>query len=388
MNVAPRPLRVASLFSGGGGLDLGLHLATGGAARAVVYVEREAYAAACLVARMAEKALAEAPLWDDICTFDARRWRGAVDCVAGGSPCQDLSVAGKRQGLDGERSRLFFEQVRVARECDAPLFFWENVGGAARALPAVFAELEREGYEGAAVRLRASDVGAPHQRARFFLLAHRRGVRLRELRTWHDNSHGDAPGLVADGRDAGVVDTSGRAGELHGAARDVRCSQRSAGGEREPPAGRESRAAGAGVALAHSAGRQRNGWSGPGGASRAGPQRRAEGPGDDVADTALVRWRQGRAAPSAEGQAVIGRPGAWPPGPGDADGWARVIAERPDLAPSQPRFRRVVDGLAPWLVDAERFWVDRLRLLGNGVVPQQAAAAFSFLWFHLERRQS
>lgn len=353
MNVAPRALRVASLFSGGGGLDLGLHLATGGAARAVVYVEREAYAAACLVARMEEKALAPAPLWDDVCTFDARAWRGAVDCVAGGSPCQDLSVAGKRQGLDGERSRLFFEQVRVARECEAPLFFWENVGGAARALPAVFAELEREGYEGAAVRLRASDVGAPHQRARFFLLAHRRGVRLRELRTWHDNSHGDAPGHVADGRDAGVGDTSGRAGELHGAARDVRCSQRSAGDEGLEAAWSESRAAGAGVADASGA------------RLEDGAERR-------------IDFQESRSE----------RPSIWPPGPADADGWARVIAERPELSPSQPRFRRVVDGLAPWLVDAERFWVDRLRLLGNGVVPQQAAAAFSFLWFHLERRQS
>lgn len=342
--VAPRPLRVASLFSGGGGLDLGLHLATGGAARAVVYVEREAYAAACLVARMEEKALAPAPLWDDVCTFDARAWRGAVDCVAGGSPCQDLSVAGKRAGLDGERSRLFFEQVRVARECEAPLFFWENVGGAARALPAVFAELEREGYEGAAVRLRASDVGAPHQRARFFLLAHRRGVRLSEFRSWHDDGHGDAPGHVVDGRDAGVGDASGRAGELHGAARDVRCSQRSVGGEGHEAAG-----------------------------------------GDDVANTALVGRRQGRAEPGTEGQAVVGRPCAWPPGPDDADGWARVIAERPDLAPSQPRFRDLVDGLAGGMGNT---WVDSLRLLGNGCVPQQVAAAFSFLWFHLERRQS
>jgi DNA (cytosine-5)-methyltransferase 1 len=112
------------------------------------YVERDAYAAAVLVARMEEKALAPAPLWDDLTTFDGRPWRGLVDCIAGGTPCQDLSVAGKRVGLDGERSRLFFEQVRVADECEAPLFFWENVGGAARALPAVFAELARHGYVG------------------------------------------------------------------------------------------------------------------------------------------------------------------------------------------------------------------------------------------------
>lgn len=384
MNVALRPFNVLSVCSGGGGLDLGLERATDGAARAVCYIEREAFAAACLVARMEEKALAQAPVWDDLCTFDGRPWRGVVDCVAGGTPCQDLSVAGKQAGLDGERSRLFFEQVRVADECEAPFFFWENVGGARRALPSVFAELERHGYVGAAVLVRASDVGAPHQRARYFLLAHRPGVRLRAFRSW------------------GVGDTCGGAGELHGAARDVRCSQRSAGGEGLSPAGCESRPAGADVAHAHGEGREHDGREGPGGATLAGAQRRVEGSGHDVAQdgvglaNASGARREGSERPGAprEGAraprpaAQRGRPLEWPPGPGDVDGWARVIATHPELSPSQPRFCRVADGLAPWLVDAERFWADRLRLLGNGVVPAQAAAAFSFLWQHLERRQS
>jgi DNA (cytosine-5)-methyltransferase 1 len=138
----------------------------------VVHVEREAHAAAVLVARMAEAAIPPAPVWDDITTFDAREWRGIVDLVAGGTPCQDLSVAGKRAGLDGARSRLFFEHVRIAVECEAPFFFWENVAGATRALPAVCAYLEERGYRGAWTVVRASDVGAPHQRARVFLLAY------------------------------------------------------------------------------------------------------------------------------------------------------------------------------------------------------------------------
>lgn len=167
----PRPPRTSiSVCSGVGGLDLGLHAACG--VEPVVYIEREAFAAACLVARMEEADLASAPIWDDVCTFDARPWRGVVDLVAGGTPCQDLSLAGKRAGLDGERSRLFFEHVRIAVECEAPFFFWENVAGATRAVPRVCEYLEERGYRGAWTVVRASDVGAPHQRARVFLLAY------------------------------------------------------------------------------------------------------------------------------------------------------------------------------------------------------------------------
>src|SRR5262245_48030617 len=131
MNVAPHPpTRVVSLFSGGGGLDLGVRMACG--AEPVVYVERGAFAASVLVARMADSALAHAPIWDDVATFDARAWRGVVDCVAGGSPCQDLSLAGKRAGLAGARSGLWKHQLRVLEETGAPFLFWENVGGAVR----------------------------------------------------------------------------------------------------------------------------------------------------------------------------------------------------------------------------------------------------------------
>ena len=88
-----------SLCSGAGGIDLGLTLALPGY-RAVGHVERETYAAATLVARMEDAALDHAPLWDDIATFDGKPWRGAVDIVSAGYPCQPFSVAGKRRGAD------------------------------------------------------------------------------------------------------------------------------------------------------------------------------------------------------------------------------------------------------------------------------------------------
>ena len=86
-----------SLCAGAGGLDLGLVLAEPGY-RAVGYVERDAFAAAVLVARMEDQTLDQGPVWDDLAGFDGRPWHGAVDLVSAGYPCQPFSVAGKLQG--------------------------------------------------------------------------------------------------------------------------------------------------------------------------------------------------------------------------------------------------------------------------------------------------
>ncbi len=99
-----------SLCSGAGGIDLGLTIAipplgdAGIACRAAGYrtvghVERETYAAAIFVARMEEATSDSAPVWDDVGTFDGCPWRGAVDIVTAGYPCQPFSVAGKRLDL-------------------------------------------------------------------------------------------------------------------------------------------------------------------------------------------------------------------------------------------------------------------------------------------------
>jgi len=95
-------LRAIALCSGLLGLERGLDLAVG-PCRVVCAVERQAYVAAALVARMEEKALDPFPIWDDLATFDGRAWRGVVDLVAAGFPCQPASVAGRRAGTDDER---------------------------------------------------------------------------------------------------------------------------------------------------------------------------------------------------------------------------------------------------------------------------------------------
>lgn len=115
-------MRVLSLFSGAGGMDLGLEAAGG---ELVGMCEIDPYCRSVLGHHWPG-----VPLHDDVTTMDGSVFRGRVDVVAGGSPCQDLSVAGRRAGLDGGRSGLFWHQCRVAAECAARWILWENVVGA------------------------------------------------------------------------------------------------------------------------------------------------------------------------------------------------------------------------------------------------------------------
>lgn len=113
-------MKAISLFSGAGGLDVGLEHA---GIHAVSHCEINAHAAAVLRHRWPDT-----PIHDDVTTFDGTQH--AADLVHGGSPCTDLSVAGRRAGLAGEHSGLYWHQVRVWRESGAPWFLWENVVGA------------------------------------------------------------------------------------------------------------------------------------------------------------------------------------------------------------------------------------------------------------------
>lgn len=122
-------------------------------ARTVCYVEREAPAAAQLVALMEAGALAPAAIWSDMLTFDGRSWRSRVDGIVAGFPCQDLSIAGRRAGLDGKRSGLFFRVLDIADDSGAWLLVLENVSGIASATASVVDEAEGDLEERAAARV-------------------------------------------------------------------------------------------------------------------------------------------------------------------------------------------------------------------------------------------
>src|SRR5215470_2302917 len=173
-----------ALCSGVGGLELGVRIATGGDFRVVCHVEREAYAAATILARMDDQAMDRAPIWDDLTTFDGGAWRGLVDCVTAGIPCQPYSLAGEQAGHEDERA-LWPELVRIVEECEPAFVFIENVPPFLKHFEPVWSCLSGVGFQFAPPLLQtATTRGGPHVRERLFVLAaHPDRARLAQ-RSW------------------------------------------------------------------------------------------------------------------------------------------------------------------------------------------------------------
>jgi DNA (cytosine-5)-methyltransferase 1 len=118
-------VRFAELFAGAGGLSLGLERA---GHECVWHAEW-----ADAPRQVLKHHWPDVPLYGNVTALDGRAlvaMHGPIDLLSGGSPCQDLSVAGKRAGLEGSRSSLFFQQMRLWDEAGADLCLWENVDGA------------------------------------------------------------------------------------------------------------------------------------------------------------------------------------------------------------------------------------------------------------------
>jgi DNA (cytosine-5)-methyltransferase 1 len=163
-------LRELALFAGAGGGILGglLH-----GWRTVAAVEIEDYPRRVLLQRQADGILPRFPIWDDVCTFDGKPWRGKVDVVSGGFPCQDISCAGKGAGLGGERSGLWSEMVRIIGEVRPQFVFVENSPMlVSRGLEVCLSDLAEMGYDARWGVVGADDAGAPHRRKRIWIVAH------------------------------------------------------------------------------------------------------------------------------------------------------------------------------------------------------------------------
>lgn len=406
MNVALRPdsLNILSICTGGGGLDLGIELAVP-SARSVCMVEREAFAVAQLVAAMEQGLMAPAPVWSDARTFDGRAWRGSVDGLIGGIPCQPHSLAGRKQGSFDARD-LWSDARRIVVQSRCWFVLIENVAGMLAAgadevagAERVWRDLRKLGFAVEGGLFTAAEVGASHERERVFLL----GVAdpsIRASQRW---------------RGAGIVDGESGGAEGEGDQRERRGHTACDSGEGMADAFRHGGSSGIpapttgdgqstepaialdGVrSLVHAERTKRRQNADRGDEPDGDDSGRDQAPGGLGEPGALVVHADPGARQIGQGDAALcgrwaeqpasdrttGRSPLFAPPPDDLSSWANVLASAPEL---EPAFRRVADGLASH-VDTAR--VDRLRMLGNGVVPLQAAYALRTLATRLASRGS
>ncbi len=318
-------LRTFHLFAGaGGGLlaDLLLgHIPIGAC-------EIEPYPRNVLLARQRDGILPSFPIWDDVCSLDGTPWRGSVDVLCGGFPCQDISAAGKGAGISGERSGLWKEYARLIGEMRPRFVFAENSPLLrTRGLGVVLEDLAALGYNARWGIIGARNVGAPHKRDRMWVLAYRSVKRC-------DEGRGDDE-------------------------KYVRTEFSPSGEHRGPEVGNS----------------MHQGLQGSERAERIDTKRRQEQNGS-AAESSCLWWPIDPAVISnadkfnddcrGHGASEV----RW-----KQSGQTKILGSEQDLRcadwPAEPLLGRVAHGVA--------HRVDRLKAIGNGQVPQCAAVAFNIL---------
>jgi DNA (cytosine-5)-methyltransferase 1 len=248
---------ILSLCTGYGGLDMAVEALTGDK---VAYVAENDEAASLVLKHHRP----DVPNIGDITTYDFTQLSGLVDAIAAGFPCRNTSNAGRRDGINGQWSRVWKDVCRAIRDIRPRHAFLENVAALrSRGLDVVAEDLASVGYDLWWTTLRASDLGAAHQRDRWFGIAvphaegERRPARWAEpaqqqgevRRASGDGgqlpSHADRQGLAVGRLEPawGQLQTAERGGlapeDAHGATRDERVGtapgQASRGGARTNP---------------------------------------------------------------------------------------------------------------------------------------------------------
>ncbi|MCC6315065.1 MAG: DNA cytosine methyltransferase, partial [Thermomicrobiales bacterium] len=358
--MAVSTLNVLSLCAGVGGLDLGIRLARPDA-RTVCYVEWNHFAASVIAARAQDGGLDDAPVWDDVGTFDGEPWRGVVDCVAAGFPCQPVSLAGKRQGMADERF-IWGDIERIIGEVAPRYVFLENVPGILSAddgwfLDRVLFGLVALGFDCEWDLFSATETGAPHRRERWFCLAkladawgmgprrdtisagrhirHGNDAGRQEEADWAGECRAGMAQPTGDGLQVGTLASrlrghvdSGGDGSLADAPRDLRRAQRH-GGRIAPD--------GPGDRLGDPERDRLQGLVEAGTAARA-TQRGNHGLAD-----ADQQHDDGRRHEGQRRRGELADRGVYPPARNDVRGWAELIAADPSL---EPAVCRDADGLA------------------------------------------
>ena len=412
------PQNVISFCTGYGGLELGIGRA-GVDVRIVCNVEIEAFVQANLVAKTEQKLMANCPIWTDLKTFPASIFRGKVRGIIGGYPCQPFSSAGKRKGE--EDPRHLWPYIRKHVRAVRPLWcFFENVQGhATMGLWRVLSDLEEEGYETTWGIFSAEEVGAPHQRKRVFILAYRADFGQQ----WSGRSNEESSSHTIEGCGDGASSTGEELGDPaserpRGGREDCAREQSEVLGERleSDEVGNANDSGSEGCALPREEGRapERSdviGSSSQGGElaytasgqpgesqARNGRQDTSGGSEEELGDTARLDGKQSNAETDQVGRACEEDRGSsdvrgtrWPARPGEE----QYEWEEPRVTEAQSELGGSVDArrghdrvdATPEGVDAIVNRVDRLRLLGNGVVSACAELAWRTLWKELNEKR-
>ena len=420
MDTTKKPIRHLSLCSGYEGIGIGLRRVLPNV-REVAHVEIEAYAIANLVAKMEANEIHPAPVWTNLKTFPFRKFRGCVDILSGGFPCQPFSQAGSHKSTEDPR-HLFPYILEGIKQCRPGLVFLENVegiissktGDGESVLQYVLRELEGLGYSATAGIFSAREVGAPHQRKRVFILGNSEhdgrsagAIRGGTEETGTGNKEGQDE--TSKPERAGRPESSGdlQRGEQAGLAdsKSVGCrgGQDQNGDDRQGIQEQEDKERPVvwGEATGCSGDLRGNRWP-----SRPGePQHDWEEPrvvgdsenisGDDSRCRSIAKTPAGKGTLDGSAGGDSGNEPRFMGDPASTGLQEREASEQQQSVPStkhsdreqepgqaQPELGRAIDGSAR-RVDATANRVDRLRLLGNGVVPATAELAFTTLFNRL-----
>jgi DNA (cytosine-5)-methyltransferase 1 len=284
-------------------------------ARTVCYVEGETYPASVLASKMEAGSLPKAPIWSNVRTFDGEAWCGKVSFISGGFPCQPYSKAGK-QLADKDPRDLWPDFARIIGEVRPHFIFLENVPNVVKwASPTVLKDLSEMGYDAAWCVVAASQVGAPHKRSRWFLFAYPNDSSKHAMR-FHETQ--SSPQKF-EGIDMAHTDSQSHS-KPQRTAKELRKKGSRLEGSKD----------------------KRETWH------------IVRGSGQKIPDAKRIRGRQNNRFRKSNKSNQDGE--RW-----NFGDWWKV----------EPGMGRMVDGVADW--------VHRMRACGNGVVPQQAAYAYSIL---------